>query len=120
VLRVLLVVLVLALYVYALIDLGTSPSDEVRVLPRVVWLLVILVVVIAGPVLWLVFGRPVTDRGGGDGGGGLRARLPRLPLPPGTGGPLERPRKPAPRAPDDDPDFLRGLDERRRSGGDPD
>lgn len=96
-LRVVPVVLVLALYVYTLIDLATSRSDEVRVLPRLVWLLVVLVVPIVGPVLWLVFGRPVNAHGGGFG---ARLRGPRGP----------RPKPPRPIAPDDDPDFLRGLD----------
>lgn len=100
--RVLPVVLILALYVYTFIDLATSRSADVRVLPRPVWLLVIIVIPVVGPILWLVFGRPVTARGGG---GGLRAKLGKPP-----GGPQPpRPPRPRPVAPDDDPDFLRGL-----------
>lgn len=100
--RVIPVVLVLALYVYTFIDLATARSADVRVLPRPVWLLVILVVPVLGAVAWLVFGRPVPARGDG-GGFGARLRGPRGPRP------SHPSRPPRPVAPDDDPDFLRGL-----------
>ena len=111
-LRVLPFLLILGLYVYALIDLATSPSDEVRSLPRLVWLLVILVIPVLGAVAWLVLGRPVSAPG--NGGGGLRSRLPR-PEPRGPSGYAA-----GPIAPDDDPEFLRKLDDERRkaAGGD--
>jgi len=113
VLRVLLLVLVLAVYIYALVDLATAPSDEVRLLPRPVWLLVVLLVPVAGPLGWLWLGRPSTGDGGdgGGGGGGLRERFPF-----GGGGGTDYASGPV--APDDDPDFLRGLDEQRRRAGD--
>lgn len=100
-LRVLPIVLVIALYIYTLIDLATSRSGEVRVLPRLVWLLVVIVVPVVGPILWLVCGRPVAHRG--EGGFGARLRGPRGPRPAHPSKP------PRPVAPDDDPDFLRGL-----------
>ena len=111
-LRVLPFLLILGLYVYALIDLATSPSEQVRALPRLVWLLVILVLPVVGAVAWLVLGRPVSARGGGNGGGGLRSRLPG-PEPRGPSGYAA-----GPIAPDDDPDFLRKLDEQRRKAAD--
>lgn len=106
--RVLPAVIVIALYVYALVDLATSPSDQVRTLPRLVWLLVILVIPVVGAVGWLVLGRPRTTPGPGGRGGGIAARLPGV-----------DPRRPSgyssgPVAPDDDPDFLRRLDEQQR------
>lgn len=110
-LRVLLFLLIVGLYVYVFIDLATARGDDVRALPRPVWLLVILVVPVLGAVAWLAFGRPLPQRGGGGGLGGLLGR-PR----PG-GSPSPRPR---PVAPDDDPDFLRKLDEERRRTRDPD
>jgi hypothetical protein len=98
-------VLLLALYIYAFIDLATSPRDEVRVLPRLVWLLVMIVIPVLGVVGWLLLGRPVRRPRGG-GGGGIGRRLPRPSAPSGySGGPV---------APDDDPDFLHKLDELRR------
>jgi hypothetical protein len=80
----------LVLLVLALI--GCLSAETVRVLPRAVWVLVILVLPLVGPVAYFVAGRPVAD-----GPSGSAAR----PL-----GPRPRPR---PSAPDDDPDFLKTL-----------
>lgn len=98
-------VLLLAVYVYAFIDLATSPRNEVRLLPRLVWLLVMIVIPVLGVAGWLVLGRPLRRPRGGGGG----RRLPRPSAPTGySGGPI---------APDDDPDFLHKLDELRRKSG---
>lgn len=86
----------LVLLVYTVLDLARTPAEEVRVLPKPAWLLVLLIPLL-GPVLWLLTRRP-------GGGGG---------------------RRPSPRrgAPDDDDDFLRELrreaDDRRRRARDP-
>jgi hypothetical protein len=84
------VVLLLAVGVtiYALVDCWNSADDEVRGLPRLAWLLVILLAPLVGGIGYLVLGRD-------------RAEGPRL----------SRPRVVAP---DDDPDFLRQLDQQRR------
>ena len=91
----------LALLVYAVLDVVTTPRDAVRVLPKPVWLLLVLAPVL-GPVLWFSFGRP--PRG--------TARTP-----------LRRGSAAAPGAPDDDEEFLRELrrraDEQRRRARDP-
>ncbi|MGB7982925.1 MAG: PLD nuclease N-terminal domain-containing protein [Candidatus Nanopelagicales bacterium] len=96
--RFLLVLAVITLYIYVLIDISRTPASEARILPKWLWAVVILLVFIAGPVLWLVLGRPRAQRppSGGDGGGGSSGRRP------GPRGPV---------APDDDPDFLKKLDE---------
>jgi len=86
-LRVVVVLVVIGVTVYALVDCWGSDGPSVRLLPRPLWFLVVLIPIV-GPVLWLVAGRP-----------------------------REEPRAPAvrPLAPDDDPEFLRRLDlERRR------
>lgn len=51
--------LVLALWIYAFIDCLNTPEDQVRVLPKVVWVIVILLFgeVLVGPVAWLVAGK---------------------------------------------------------------
>jgi hypothetical protein len=89
----------LGLLVYAVLDVVTTPRDAVRVLPKPVWLLLVLAPVF-GPVLWFLFGRP--PRG-----------TARQPLRPSS----------APGAPDDDEEFLRELrrraDEQRRRARDP-
>lgn len=110
----------LVLQVYTLVDLLRSNGADVRALPKAVWFLVWLVPVL-GPIAWLVLGRPSVgpssggSGGSGGGGGGI------------TGGP--RPSR-GPVAPDDDPEFLKRLDEQswsarmerlrreRQSGGD--
>lgn len=76
----------LALMIYCLIDCIQTDTPRVRNLPKTLWVLLIVILPLAGGVAWLVAGRP-----------------PRQPREPG------RPRSQAPRGPDDDPDFLRGL-----------
>ena len=97
--RVLFALLVVGLAVYALIDCARTDATRVRLLPKTLWMLVIVLVLLLGPLAWLLGGR---DRGAG------RA------APSG-------PQRPV--APDDDPDFLRDLDIerwRREERGDPD
>jgi len=116
--RFVLAIAVLALYIYAMIDLLRSPSAEVRFLPKWLWAIVILLVFLLGPLMWLFLGRPRAQYppGGGEGGGGPGGRRG-----PGPRGPV---------APDDDPEFLRRIDEqswaarmerlrRERNGGGP-
>ena len=85
-LRVLLVLVLVGVTVYALVDCVRTEEAQVRVFPKTLWLLVIVLVVLFGPLAWLLGGR---DRGTG------------------RAAPLEPPR---PVAPDDDPNFLRDLD----------
>jgi len=82
--RVLLVVLSIAIQLYGLIDCAQREDSEVRSLPRWGWLLIIVLVPTIGAVAYLVAGRPKR---------------------PGYGG--KKPKRTI--APDDDPDFLRGL-----------
>ncbi|BFU43566.1 PLD nuclease N-terminal domain-containing protein [Krasilnikovia sp. MM14-A1004] len=89
----------LALLVVALIDCLSAEEYTIRALPRAVWVLLILLFSPIGAIAWFVAGRP--------------ARPVRLSngqvWRPGSGFPEnERPR-PRPVAPDDDPEFLRGL-----------
>jgi Phospholipase_D-nuclease N-terminal len=85
-LRVLPTVLMVALTIYAAVDCVQSEESQVRNLPKIVWVFVILLFPIAGPVTWYLAGRPRRVTGGGRGGSSQ-----------------------APRGPDDDPDFLRNL-----------
>jgi hypothetical protein len=74
--------------------LSVEDKSRIRGLPRWAWLLLILLVTPVGPIAYFVLGRP---------------------LPPGkphSGWPIGGfPEPPRPRAPDDDPDFLRSLDQ---------
>ena len=76
----------LVLLVLALIS--ALAAHRVRNAPRVVWVPVIVLVPLLGPIAYFVWGRP----------------LP----PPREGMPIRRDR-PRPSSPDDDPDFLRSM-----------
>ena len=96
--RVLLYGAVLVLSLYALIDCILTPGAETRTLPKWLWLVVVVIVPVLGPVGWLLGGRPA--RGKVD----VEAAAPAGPAPRvrtrGRRGPV---------APDDDPAFLRKL-----------
>jgi hypothetical protein len=75
--------------------LSVEDGSEIRGLPRFMWVLVILLLPLVGAIAWFVAGRPQpTGRSG--------SRWP-------IGGGFPEP--PRPKAPDDDPDFLRTLDD---------
>lgn len=92
--RVVLVALVVFATIYALVDCIQTDSRLVRIIPKPVWLLMVLIPVV-GPLFWLVAGR--TDARGGRPLG--KRGTPRRGMTQPTG----------PRGPDDDPDFLRKL-----------
>jgi Phospholipase_D-nuclease N-terminal len=103
----------LILTILALISCLSAEEGEVRALPRLVWIFVILVVPVVGAIMYLSVGRPLPEYtlGTGLGGGGG----------PGAGGRIWRTaaglstREQRVVAPDDDPDFLRGIDTNRRA-----
>jgi Phospholipase_D-nuclease N-terminal len=91
----------LALLVIALIDCLSTDEYEIRALPKVVWVFIILLFSPLGGIAWFVAGRPQRDP------------AKRAQWRPGGGFPeASRPRRQV--APDDDPDFLRNLDARTR------
>lgn len=54
--------LIFVLWVFCFIQALTSRADEVRHLPKVAWVLLVLFFPLLGSVAWLVAGRPVTAR----------------------------------------------------------
>lgn len=50
--------LTLALWVFCLVDVLTRQDWEVRHLPRLAWLFIVLLVPTVGSLLWLILGRP--------------------------------------------------------------
>ncbi|WP_455352328.1 PLD nuclease N-terminal domain-containing protein [Streptomyces sp. SYSU K217416] len=50
-------ILILALTIYAFIDCLNTPEDEVRHLPKVVWVIIILLFSIVGPIVWFAAGK---------------------------------------------------------------
>lgn len=106
----------LAVWLYALLDAASSDRTQVRRLPKGAWVAVVLLTFIVGAAAWLVWGRPSTS---------AARRRPTL----GSSGRTAWPTRPgraeesAPAnglfgrdssrpAPDDDPEFLAGLDRR--------
>lgn len=82
--RVLLVLVIVAVTVYALVEASQASPHSTRLMPRWLWFVAIVALPIIGPVAWFAVGRP-------------------------EGGNLQGPRRRPPIAPDDDPDFLRRL-----------
>lgn len=82
--RVVIILLSIAIQLYGLIDCAQREDSDVRRLPRWGWLIIIVLIPTFGAVAYLIAGRPKR---------------------PGNGG--KKPKRSV--APDDDPDFLRGL-----------
>jgi len=90
----------LALAIFSLIDCIQSDEHRVRNMPKWTWMVLIILIPIAGPVVWLLAGRPTRATAG---------REASRPATKTSGYPEhERPRQRA-KAPDDDPEFLRSL-----------
>ena len=93
--------MLLAVWIYAFVDCLGTPDGQIRHLSKPTWVIVILLFgpVLVGPVAWLVVGRP-------------RRRARRHDALDNGQGPPAQPLHWV--APDDNPDFLRSLDERLR------
>ncbi|MGZ0146968.1 PLD nuclease N-terminal domain-containing protein [Kribbella sp. WER1] len=85
----------LVLTVYALFSCIQTPDEDVPHLPKLVWILLIVFVPFAGPIVWLLVSRTQVER--------PEAAVRRPAAPPAA----------RPMAPDDDPDFLKSLDRYR-------
>ncbi|MET8777321.1 PLD nuclease N-terminal domain-containing protein [Nocardia sp. NPDC050713] len=53
--------LTLALWVYCLVDIITCPEAGIRHLPKMGWLLVVVLIPTIGALLWLFAGRPLHE-----------------------------------------------------------
>lgn len=107
----------LAVWLYCLLDAITADRDQVRRLPKGVWIAIVLLSFEVGAIAWLVWGRPresgPSPRAGGRPRLGSSGRTAWPSRPSGTGstsagtGMFGRT---GPPAPDDDPEFLARLD----------
>ncbi|TDQ45614.1 PLDc N-terminal domain-containing protein [Actinorugispora endophytica] len=104
----LITLLTIVLWVYAFFDALTCPSEEVRNLPKVLWMIIIIVFVVVGPLLWLFLGRPRAPATAATSAPVAAASADHLD-PSDFQHPSGRQR---PLGPDDDPEFLRRLDKR--------
>jgi hypothetical protein len=87
--RVVLAVAILAIFVYGLVDVIRTDGRLTRGISKPAWIIVMIVLPVLGAILWLLIGRP-------------RRNSP------------VRQAYSHPTSPDDDPDFLRNLELRRR------
>lgn len=104
----------LAVWLYALLDAISSNRTQVRTLSKGLWVAVVLFTFVVGAVGWLVYGRPRASNTPRPtlGSSGRTA----WPARPGRGGAAPANglfgRADSRPAPDDDPEFLAGLDRR--------
>jgi hypothetical protein len=108
----------IALWIFCVVDTITTPENQVRNLPKLAWVFIVLLFLDIGAIAWLVAGRRWNKVPANRTVGRGDMRIPR------TSG-----RAPAPRRvgtnPDDDEEFLAGLrkraeEQRRRAGEDKD
>ncbi len=60
--------LILALVVASLVDIITRPDDSIQHLPKVVWVLLVILLPLVGGILWFAVGRTYGSAGGNGGG----------------------------------------------------
>ena len=90
-----LILVSLGVMIYALIEAISTPSDRTRIMPKGVWIIVIILIPLVGGVLWLLFGNENSY---------LASTVQGFKK---TTGPAR------PMSPDDDEEFLRSLDIQR-------
>ncbi|MET8895051.1 PLD nuclease N-terminal domain-containing protein [Streptomyces albogriseolus] len=92
-LRVLMFLVPLALSVYAFIDCISTKDEDIRHMPKPLWAILVLLFPLVGSISWIIAGKKRQPAGAGGsvwgGSGGRRQWV----------------------APDDNPDFLKSLDE---------
>ena len=99
--------ILVALWLFCIIDVITTPEGECRNLPKTVWLLLVVLLMDIGSIAWLVAGRT------------WNSQRPNLPYKGNRGAP-PAPRAPRATNPDDDAEFLETLraraeEQRRRA-----
>lgn len=108
--RAALYVMALALLIYALIDCARTPDEDMPArMPKMLWIALIVLLTPVGPIAWVIVSRvkAAEERGG---------TVERTVWSSERGPSFHRPVPPRPVAPDDDPEFLRRLEQdlRRR------
>lgn len=93
-LRVLMILVPLALSIYAFIDCITTDEKDIRHIPKPIWAILVLLFPLVGSIAWLMVGRKPTAGTGSAGGR--------------RGGWV---------APDDNPDFLKSLEKDGKKDG---
>ncbi len=123
-----LTLVLVGIWIYAIMDIVTTPADDVQFLPKLLWLLLVVLFMAVAAIAWLLLGRrrhAVAD-GMLDGSGTPHPSRERPTWDAGVSSldpfGIRHPRTRAhrnrmqPLAPDDDPEFLRELSDRIRRG----
>lgn len=99
-------VVMLAVWVFCVVDVMTTPARQVRNLPKLAWVFIVVLLFNLGAIAWLVAGRPWN----------LSTRDVSIRTP---GAPSMRPKavRGRPTNPDDDPEFLASLRTQAREQG---
>lgn len=95
-LRVLMFLVPLALSIYAFIDCISTKDEDIRHMPKPLWAILVLLFPLVGSISWIIAGKRRSPAAGG-WSGARTARPDRRWV-----------------APDDNPDFLKSLDEERK------
>ena len=108
--RIVLIVLVFALTLYALLDCARTPDESMPArMPKYLWITLVVLFPTIGPIAWIIVSRvkAAEERGGYVEPTVWSSR---------EGTTFRRPQRARPMAPDDDPEFLRDLEQdiRRR------
>ena len=108
--RIVLIVLVFALTLYALLDCARTPDESMPArMPKYLWITLVVLFPTIGPIAWIIVSRvrAAEERGGYVEPTVWSSR---------EGTTFRRPQRARPTAPDDDPEFLRDLEQdiRRR------
>ncbi len=87
--------IVILLVIFSVVDIAVLERSRVRFLPKLAWIVLVVILPIAGPVIWFIVGRGRPGENNsvsvpGSSSGSSSSRLGRV-------------------APDDDPDFLGRL-----------
>ncbi|EFC82671.1 PLD nuclease N-terminal domain-containing protein [Parafrankia sp. EUN1f] len=122
--------LVIGVWAFSVIDVIGTPAQAVRVVPKPIWLIALIVFFFFGSVCWFLFGRPRAAYGvpgyerhrasdhpafGGRGPWGTERRTAGYSRS-GLSRAEMRRQSIRPVGPDDDPEFLRELSDRIRGG----
>ncbi|MEV8595033.1 PLD nuclease N-terminal domain-containing protein [Streptomyces sp. NPDC052012] len=104
-LRVLMFLVPLALSIYAFIDCISTKDEDIRHMPKPLWAILVLLFPLVGSISWIIAGKKRHPAGAGGSIGSAWSR---------GGGRAQWV------APDDNPEFLKSLDEDKDAGKDKD
>lgn len=95
----------LGLWIFCIVEVITTPDADCRNLPKLLWLLIVIILPTIGSVAWLIAGRPAPGRRLADSGQYARAESRGFPE-------YERLGRAVPDNPESDAEFLRQCRER--------